>query len=142
MSPVTDGGVEARGPQPSSGALGPGGGGDPLWILCSFSQFHNLPHLCLSHANEPNRKSRHPPGISQQAQKPSCFRGIACKTVFVPHQLLEALLSPPPTTSTGGTPLLPESAPTHRVGWGAGSERVEMFKDFRVASDTNLLLKG
>lgn len=57
-------------------------------------------------------------------------------------QLLEALLSSPPTISTDETPLLPESAPMHRLGWGAGSKQIEMSEDFRVAYDTNFLLKG
>lgn len=90
---------------PSSGILGLEGKAAraSLWVLSPFAQFQNLPHLCPSHENKPNRKSRCPLEISQQALKLSYFRDSTGETLFamLTSGRLSTLPSPPPPRPKG-----------------------------------------
>lgn len=103
--PCRQGEADQRGPGAGGGARGASAGG-----LGPFAQFRNLPHLCLAHANEPDRKSRRLREMSQRAQTLSYFEDNAGENMFVQHRLLEGApkgLSPPPPAH-----LTPHPTPT------------------------------
>lgn len=129
---VTEGGAGSESPHPRDGVLGLEGEAEHafVWVLCSFAQFRNLPHLSFSkQMSQQEKQAARDFAMSTEAvplQGRCLHLGTKClhdtgfwktlQTYFLPHP-------PFPKARLLLAALLPKHPLKSRV-WGANPERV------------------